>query len=70
MELDRQQLLPAIVFLFSRRGCEQAVFTLHAAGVSLTSSVGNCNEGCIRLQESPAGNCNEDASEFKSRHGM
>lgn len=37
--LAQEQLLPAIVFLFSRRGCEQAVFTLHAAGVDLTSYV-------------------------------
>jgi superfamily II RNA helicase len=37
--LAQEQLLPAIVFLFSRRGCEQAVFTLHAAGVDLTSLV-------------------------------
>jgi superfamily II RNA helicase len=50
--LAHEELLPAIVFLFSRRGCEQAVFTLHAAGVDLTSHVSlHRTRGClIRMQ--------------------
>lgn len=35
-ELDRRGLLPAITFIFSRVGCEDAVSQLRAAGVSLT----------------------------------
>ena len=34
--LDRSGLLPAIVFVFSRRGCEEAVTQCLAAGLSLT----------------------------------
>ncbi len=37
--MHEAQLLPAIWFIFSRRGCEQAVLSLHAARVSLTSPV-------------------------------
>lgn len=35
--LDRQGLLPAIVFVFSRAGCEDAVDQVRAAGLSLTT---------------------------------
>lgn len=35
--LDRAGLLPAIVFVFSRRGCEEAVTSCLASGVSLIS---------------------------------
>ncbi len=35
--LDRAGLLPAIVFVFSRRGCEEAVTSCLASGVALTS---------------------------------
>ena len=35
-ELDRRGLLPAITFIFSRVGCEDAVSQLRGAGVSLT----------------------------------
>ncbi|MFP5308524.1 MAG: DEAD/DEAH box helicase [Actinomycetes bacterium] len=37
LELDRRGWLPAIVFVFSRAGCEKAVDELVAAGVRLTS---------------------------------
>lgn len=37
-ELDRRGLLPAITFIFSRVGCEDAVSQLRGAGVSLTDS--------------------------------
>ena len=35
--LDRAGLLPAIVFVFSRRGCEEAVTSCLASGVALSS---------------------------------
>ncbi|MDE0573081.1 DEAD/DEAH box helicase [Demequina sp. B12] len=35
--LDRQGLLPAIVFVFSRAGCEDAVDQVRAAGLALTT---------------------------------
>jgi len=35
-ELDRRGLLPAITFIFSRAGCEDAVSQLRSAGVRLT----------------------------------
>ncbi|SEI85177.1 DEAD/DEAH box helicase [Demequina mangrovi] len=35
--LDRQGLLPAIVFVFSRAGCEDAADQVRAAGMSLTT---------------------------------
>jgi len=35
--LDRQALLPAIVFVFSRAGCEDAVDQVRASGLRLTS---------------------------------
>lgn len=35
--LDRNGLLPAIVFVFSRKGCEEAVGQVRAAGLQLTS---------------------------------
>ena len=35
-ELDRRGLLPAITFIFSRAGCEDAVSQLRSSGVSLT----------------------------------
>ncbi|WP_062386793.1 DEAD/DEAH box helicase [Demequina iriomotensis] len=35
--LDRQALLPAIVFIFSRAGCEDAADQVRAAGMSLTT---------------------------------
>ncbi len=35
-ELDRRGLLPAITFIFSRAGCEDAVSQLRGAGVQLT----------------------------------
>ncbi|MDR1214511.1 MAG: DEAD/DEAH box helicase [Propionibacteriaceae bacterium] len=37
-ELERQDLLPAIYFIFSRQGCDQAVRRLVADGVRLTDS--------------------------------
>ncbi len=37
-ELDRRGLLPAITFIFSRVGCEDAVAQLRSQGVSLTDS--------------------------------
>lgn len=37
LELDRQALLPAICFVFSRAGCEAAVDQLMAAGLDLTT---------------------------------
>ncbi|MFT7473185.1 MAG: ATP-dependent RNA helicase HelY [Verrucomicrobiales bacterium] len=37
-ELDRRGLLPAITFIFSRAGCEDAVSQLRSSGVSLTDS--------------------------------
>ncbi len=37
-ELDRRGLLPAITFIFSRAGCEDAVSQLRGAGVSLTDT--------------------------------
>lgn len=37
-ELDRRGLLPAITFIFSRAGCEDAVSQLRSQGVSLTDS--------------------------------
>ncbi len=37
--LDAQGLLPAIVFIFSRAGCEDAVDQLRAAGIRLTTEV-------------------------------
>ncbi|WP_221584149.1 RNA helicase [Microbacterium sp. G2-8] len=36
--LDRQNLLPAIFFIFSRVGCDQAVLQARRAGIRLTSS--------------------------------
>ncbi|WP_084073083.1 RNA helicase [Demequina sp. NBRC 110052] len=36
-QLDRQGLLPAIVFVFSRAGCEDAVDQVRASGLSLTT---------------------------------
>ena len=36
-QLDRHGLLPAIVFVFSRAGCEDAVDQVRAAGIVLTS---------------------------------
>lgn len=36
-QLDRQGLLPAIVFVFSRAGCEDAVDQVKASGIRLTS---------------------------------
>ncbi|WP_350257350.1 DEAD/DEAH box helicase [Scrofimicrobium sp. R131] len=36
--LERKSLLPAIVFIFSRAGCDEAVDQLLAAGVSLTTT--------------------------------
>ncbi len=38
-ELDKRGLLPAITFIFSRVGCEDAVSQLRSAGVSLTDAV-------------------------------
>ena len=35
-ELDRRGLLPAITFIFSRAGCEDAVSQLRSSGISLT----------------------------------
>ena len=35
--LDRNALLPAIVFIFSRKGCEEAVDQVRASGLQLTS---------------------------------
>jgi ATP-dependent RNA helicase HelY len=35
--LDQEQLLPAIVFVFSRAGCEQAVTQCRAGGIRLTT---------------------------------
>jgi ATP-dependent RNA helicase HelY len=37
-ELDRRGLLPAITFIFSRAGCEDAVSQLRSSGISLTDS--------------------------------
>ncbi|MEX2486568.1 MAG: DEAD/DEAH box helicase [Nitriliruptoraceae bacterium] len=37
-ELTRRQWLPAILFVFSRAGCDAAVTQLHDAGVRLTST--------------------------------
>ncbi|WP_062202261.1 DEAD/DEAH box helicase [Demequina salsinemoris] len=36
-QLDRQGLLPAIVFVFSRAGCEDAVDQVRASGLTLTT---------------------------------
>ncbi|MDN4473313.1 DEAD/DEAH box helicase [Demequina zhanjiangensis] len=36
-QLDRQGLLPAIVFVFSRAGCEDAVDQVRASGLALTT---------------------------------
>jgi len=45
-ELDRRGLLPAITFIFSRAGCEDAVSQLRSAGVRLTD-----DEGARRVEE-------------------
>ncbi len=37
-ELERRSLLPAIVFIFSRNGCDEAAEAARRAGVSLTST--------------------------------
>ncbi len=37
-ELDRRNLLPAITFIFSRAGCEDAVSQLRSQGITLTDS--------------------------------
>lgn len=37
-ELDRRNLLPAITFIFSRAGCEDAVSQLRSQGVTLTDA--------------------------------
>jgi len=36
--LAEEDLLPAIVFVFSRHGCDEAAATIHAAGVRLTDA--------------------------------
>ena len=38
ISLDRAHLLPAIVFIFSRAGCEDAVSSVLASGIALTSA--------------------------------
>lgn len=38
-ELDRRNLLPAITFIFSRAGCEDAVTAMRRAGIGLTDDV-------------------------------
>ena len=45
-ELDRRGLLPAITFIFSRAGCEDAVSQLRSYGVSLTD-----HETAEKIQE-------------------
>uniref|UniRef100_UPI0025F55D51 aldehyde dehydrogenase family protein n=1 Tax=uncultured Demequina sp. TaxID=693499 RepID=UPI0025F55D51 len=46
--LDRQALLPAIVFVFSRAGCEDAVDQVRASGLRLTS-----DEEAARIAQKP-----------------
>ncbi|WP_061962125.1 DEAD/DEAH box helicase [Demequina flava] len=45
--LDRQALLPAIVFVFSRAGCEDAVDQVRSSGLSLTTEQERVEIGAI-----------------------